>query len=195
MTDAPVRYVSADEDSARWVGFPFREGDIVRDTDAMNVFWIGISAQRDEEGAPLPPLATVTPSGRIVDEIIHRCREHRHTKLNAVDKVLVDELGKLRNPTRKELEEGLRSITNTMQQSTSALFIFLGGLIRGHLSTRVLNRAFQEYVVYDLFETRTLFVQHPSYVRVYKYRNLEDYQSGVVRLIRQAARQGARSSL
>lgn len=29
MTGAPVRYVSGDEDSARWIGFPFREGDIV----------------------------------------------------------------------------------------------------------------------------------------------------------------------
>jgi aryl sulfotransferase len=28
----PVRYVSGDEDSARWIGFPFREGDIVIST-------------------------------------------------------------------------------------------------------------------------------------------------------------------
>ncbi|HET7328927.1 MAG TPA: sulfotransferase domain-containing protein [Nocardioidaceae bacterium] len=29
MSEAPVRYVSADEDSGRWEGFPFRRGDIV----------------------------------------------------------------------------------------------------------------------------------------------------------------------
>jgi aryl sulfotransferase len=28
----PVRYVSSDEDSARWIGFPFRDGDIVIST-------------------------------------------------------------------------------------------------------------------------------------------------------------------
>ena len=28
----PVRYRSADEDSGRWVGFPFRDGDIVIST-------------------------------------------------------------------------------------------------------------------------------------------------------------------
>ena len=32
MSAAPVRYRSADEDSARWSGFPFRNGDIVIST-------------------------------------------------------------------------------------------------------------------------------------------------------------------
>ena len=32
MASAPVRYQSADEDSARWAGFPFRDGDIVIST-------------------------------------------------------------------------------------------------------------------------------------------------------------------
>ena len=32
MTEVPVRYRSADEDSARWAGFPFRESDIVIST-------------------------------------------------------------------------------------------------------------------------------------------------------------------
>jgi aryl sulfotransferase len=32
MSPAPIRYVSADEDSARWNGFPFRSGDIVIST-------------------------------------------------------------------------------------------------------------------------------------------------------------------
>lgn len=32
MAGGPVRYLTADEDSARWVGFPFREGDIVIST-------------------------------------------------------------------------------------------------------------------------------------------------------------------
>jgi hypothetical protein len=26
--DDPIRYTSADEDSARWIGFPFRQGDV-----------------------------------------------------------------------------------------------------------------------------------------------------------------------
>jgi aryl sulfotransferase len=32
VPDVPVRYRSSDEDSARWIGFPFREGDIVIST-------------------------------------------------------------------------------------------------------------------------------------------------------------------
>jgi hypothetical protein len=29
MPEAPIRYTSPDDDNARWIGFPFREGDIV----------------------------------------------------------------------------------------------------------------------------------------------------------------------
>ena len=29
MNEVPTRYRSPDEDSARWIGFPFRQGDIV----------------------------------------------------------------------------------------------------------------------------------------------------------------------
>jgi hypothetical protein len=36
MPERPVRYVSADEDSARWIGFPFRDGDIVISTRAKS---------------------------------------------------------------------------------------------------------------------------------------------------------------
>jgi aryl sulfotransferase len=32
VTSLPVRYRSDEEDSARWIGFPFREGDIVIST-------------------------------------------------------------------------------------------------------------------------------------------------------------------
>ena len=32
MPDAPVRYQSDEEDSGRWLGFPFRDGDIVIST-------------------------------------------------------------------------------------------------------------------------------------------------------------------
>jgi aryl sulfotransferase len=32
MAQEPVRYLSGDEDSARWAGFPFRAGDIVIST-------------------------------------------------------------------------------------------------------------------------------------------------------------------
>src|SRR6202161_4250077 len=32
MASTPYRYQSSDEDSARWLGFPFRDGDIVIST-------------------------------------------------------------------------------------------------------------------------------------------------------------------
>jgi aryl sulfotransferase len=62
--DAPVRYVSADEDSDRWSGFPFRAGDIVISTRSkhgttwMQMICLLLVFQQQELPAPL---AEVSP--------------------------------------------------------------------------------------------------------------------------------------
>lgn len=64
MTDTPVRYLSADEDSGRWVGFPFRQGDIVISTRSKSgTTWLQmICALLVFQTAELPaPLSRLSP--------------------------------------------------------------------------------------------------------------------------------------
>ena len=65
MTEAqPVRYRSPDEDSARWVGFPFRPGDIVISTRSKSgTTWVQmIAALLVFQTPELPlPLAEISP--------------------------------------------------------------------------------------------------------------------------------------
>lgn len=64
MSDVPVRYRSADEDSARWLGFPFRDGDIVISTRSKSgTTWMQmICALLVFRTADLPaPLAELSP--------------------------------------------------------------------------------------------------------------------------------------
>lgn len=59
VTEGPVRYQSPDEDSARWVGFPFRTGDIVISTRSksgttwMQMICALLIFQRPDLPAPL----------------------------------------------------------------------------------------------------------------------------------------------
>jgi aryl sulfotransferase len=98
VPQSPVRYRSADEDSARWVGFPFRERDIVISTRSRSgTTWMQMVCallvfQTPELPAPLGLLSPwldwlVTPR----DEIYARlaAQEHRrfiktHTPLDGI---------------------------------------------------------------------------------------------------------------
>lgn len=84
MSVAPVRYVSADEDSARWDGFRFRPGDIVISTRSksgttwMQMICALLIFQSAELPAPLPALSPwldmlVTPK-----EVVHARLEAQH---------------------------------------------------------------------------------------------------------------------
>jgi hypothetical protein len=149
----------------------------------MNIFWVGISCQRDASGTAVPPLSEKTPSGRIIDEIIRRCPAATHTKINVIDRVLVNAAGKLRNPTHEELAPALCSTLKRMEEDKEALFVFLGSLIRSQLERRPPRCKLEEYRLYDLGQARAIFIQHPSYVRVYRYKQLGEYQSRVAELI------------
>jgi hypothetical protein len=76
MAGTPFRYRSPDEDSARWVGFPFRDGDIVISTRSKTgTTWVQMICallifQTPELPAPLARLSPwldhriALPSGR-----------------------------------------------------------------------------------------------------------------------------------
>ncbi len=98
MPEQPVRYRSADEDSGRWAGFPFRPGDIVISTRSksgttwMQMICALLVFQSPDLPAPLGQLSPwldflVTP----LDEVLARldAQQHRrfiktHTPLDGI---------------------------------------------------------------------------------------------------------------
>lgn len=84
----PVRYVSPDEDSSRWTGFPFRAGDIVISTRSksgttwMQMICALLIFQSDRFPAPLPRLSpwldrTTVP----LDEVVARLEAQPHRRV------------------------------------------------------------------------------------------------------------------
>jgi hypothetical protein len=94
----PVRYRSADEDSARWLGFPFRQGDIVISTRSKSgTTWVQmICALLVFQTSDLPaPLSELSPwldwLGTPRDEVVallaaqdHRRFVKTHTPLDGI---------------------------------------------------------------------------------------------------------------
>lgn len=98
MTALPVRYRSPDEDSGRWIGFPFREGDIVISTRSkhgttwMQMICALLVYQDPELSAPLSAISPwldwlVQPREAVVTTL--QAQRHRrviktHTPLDGV---------------------------------------------------------------------------------------------------------------
>jgi len=98
MSEAPVRCVSADEDSARWDGFPFRQGDIVISTRSksgttwMQMICALLVFQTAEPPAPLAELSPwldllVVPRSEVyarLEALQHRRFIKTHTPLDGI---------------------------------------------------------------------------------------------------------------
>jgi aryl sulfotransferase len=98
VTSPPVRYKSADEDSARWDGFPFRDGDIVISTRSKTgTTWVQMICallifQTPELPAPLSELSPwldhlVAPQDEVYAQLAaqrHRRFIKTHTPLDGV---------------------------------------------------------------------------------------------------------------
>jgi hypothetical protein len=98
VPDLPVRYHSADEDSARWLGFPFRRGDIVISTRSKSgTTWAQMICallvfQTSDLPAPLSELSPwldwlVTPRDEVYARLAaqdHRRFVKTHTPLDGI---------------------------------------------------------------------------------------------------------------
>ncbi|WP_431974280.1 sulfotransferase domain-containing protein [Micromonospora haikouensis] len=87
MPDAPFRYRSSEEDSARWAGFPFRDGDIVISTRSKSgTTWMQMICALLVFGTPdLPaPLSQLSPwldwLAEPLDEVYARLAAQRHRR-------------------------------------------------------------------------------------------------------------------
>jgi aryl sulfotransferase len=84
---APIRYVSDDDDSGRWVGFPFREGDIVISTRSKSgTTWMQMICALLVFGSPdLPaPLPVLSPwvdhAIEPIADVVARLQAQRHRR-------------------------------------------------------------------------------------------------------------------
>lgn len=98
MVGSPLRYQSPDEDSARWLGFPFRDGDIVISTRSKTgTTWVQMICallifQAPQIPAPIAELSPwldhlITPREQVYEQLAaqrHRRFIKTHTPLDGI---------------------------------------------------------------------------------------------------------------
>jgi len=150
----------------------------------MNICWIGISNQRNGAGESVAPFCNNTPTGKFLDNLISTLPEnYHHNKRNYVEEVLVNEKGKLRNPTKSELESSWSNFSKFLHGENNTTFVFFSGILRQFISRKMYGCVMPKYQFQLHKNNRITFFDHPSYINVYKHKYRKDYIEKMANLV------------
>ena len=121
------------------------------------VVFIGLSNKKDKE-----PFDKTTNSGKIINEVINHL-DCKCFKINLVPYAPLNESGKLRYPTKEEIAESINYLNEQLENIKPDCIVGLGNMVNKEL------KKIEKYQNILICET------HPSYVYVYKKRELNQY--------------------
>ena len=133
-------------------------------------------------------LAPETRTGNIIEQIIHHLPSVRIVKTNLVKTPPIDQAGNLRYPSRNEMNVGWNELQNEMNQRFPDLLVTLGQQVSFFLRSQMgvqpakpqLPSDFSYKSYLSQSQSNILSVHHPSFVFVYRRKDIENYVDNVV---------------
>ena len=127
------------------------------------ILFVGLSNKPN-----LEPFDIKTNSGKVVDMIIDKL-ECDCFKANLVSFAPIDENNKLRYPTKIEINNYLSGFIDYLNKLKPDLIISFGTIISNELSK------------IEILKNKVLFKQHPSYIYIYKRKDLDGYIKDIIK--------------
>lgn len=138
--------------------------DILRKADIM---FVGISAKIKETEDEMP-LSENTNSGKLIKMIEERLLEENHNiscyRSNMVKCVPLNEKGKIRNPDILEIENCIDNLVYELSIVKPKVVVLLGRLVEKYLKKKIIELGYNTITIY-----------HPSYIHVYRKKEIEKY--------------------
>ncbi|MDX9806101.1 MAG: uracil-DNA glycosylase family protein [bacterium] len=158
--------------------------DISHQADVM---WVGLSAVRVDDVMTARPLSSDTRSGGLVEEIESRLPNLSFYRTNLV-KCLPESNGKIRYPTIAEMKSCMPNLASEIKVLSPKIVLLLGKKVAEQFLKQkgFGNFTFDEEYNYDEYvigDTTYVPVHHPSFILVYKRRNIESYIGQVSKII------------
>jgi hypothetical protein len=147
------------------------------------VYFVGLSAKPNCEH-----LAPETRTGYIIEQIIIRLPSVKTVKTNLVKTPPIDQAGKLRYPHLNEMTSGWDELQSEMDQTHPNLLVTLGQQVSFFLRYQMgvqpikpqLPSDFSSESYLSQSTSCVLSVHHPSFVFVYRRKDIENYVENVV---------------
>jgi uracil-DNA glycosylase len=149
-----------------------------------NVFWVGLSAVQFAEGDHMMPLSPNTNSGALINLIEEPFKKSlAFYKTNLVKCVPLKE-DKIRYPLEHEMEKCFVNFQWELEAFTPSVVFLLGNQVSTFVLKKfdIINFSLDDTFSFDSYSrNNTLFVpvQHPSYILVYKRKQIDNYIKGL----------------
>ncbi len=147
------------------------------------IYFVGLSAK------PMcQHLAPETRTGNIIERIIHQLPSVNPVKTNLVKTPPIDHEGKLRYPNLIEMKLGWNELQKDMNQTFPILLVTLGQQVslylRSQMGVHPVKPRLPDDFSYESYLSQSssniLSVHHPSFVFVYRRKDVENYIDNVV---------------
>lgn len=137
-----------------------------------DVMWVGLSAKKVSNVIESIPLSNDTNSGKIIELIENKLPNINFYKTNLVKCVPLNENLKLRYPTNNEMNFCINNLIYEIEILKPKIIFILG-----KKSYDFINKYFFEN---KIDRAKLVYIEHPSYIYVYKRKYIDDYINKVV---------------
>lgn len=159
---------------------------LLDDMKKCQVFWVGLSAKMvtaDDER----PLSPTTNSGKLICNVEEQCSGIETYRTNLVKCVPLDERQKLRYPNKREMDLCFPNLENEIKELFPRIVFLLGDKVATTISKQF-NINFNRwdnfnYTFKEHNGTYYIPIHHPSYIYVYKRKQIESYINGILKII------------
>ena len=152
------------------------------DIKKINIAWVGISQKKEEKN-----LSKNSLSGSLIFNIEKQIKNIKSYKTNLVDFAPLDKTGKLCYPTKREIDQNFNILWKNILNKKPQIIFLLGGLVasafESNLGVKIIKWNNYEYFVTYFNELALITIQHPSYIQVYKKKDIEKYMYGIVDIV------------
>lgn len=167
-------------------GLCFNQRPLLDMERKCQIFWVGLSAKKtlSDMEAPLSP---ETNTGMLIQKIEEMCEGVVTYKTNLVKCLPLTEEQKLRYPNRAEIDCCYEHLISEIHEMSPKIVFLLGEKVYTSVE-RKMKVEFEkwndfEYHYKEFEGTYYVPIHHPSYVYVYRRKEMDDYIEGVERII------------
>ncbi len=167
-------------------GLCFNQKPLLEGKKECQVFWVGLSAKmvRTEKETPLSP---DTNTGMLIQKIEEKLGKVDTYKTNLVKCVPLNEQRKLRYPNRKEIDSCFCNLQKEIEELSPKIVFLLGERVYSSVGKHF-NIEFDKWNEFDYYykEYEGIYyvpIHHPSYIYVYKRKEIEQYVKSIETLV------------
>ncbi len=154
---------------------------LIEYSNKADIFFIGLSAKKIKSPTETP-LDKSTNSGSIIETIKESLKNYNIYKSNLV-KCVPLEKNKLRYPNNEEIKKCFKNIELEIEQLKPKFIFLLGNQVSQAFEKKYKIPIKNNFEIYFYNNIKYIKIPHPSYIYIYKRKELQTYINKIIKII------------